>query len=441
MATTPFDSGLYRDLFHDAEIGSLFSDSAEVRAMMLVEGALAKAQGELGIIPELSAAFITRSTREIQVDPTGLAAETAANGIPVPALVNAMRKAMEAPEHAQFLHWGATTQDIMDTALALRLRQVLALIETRMQAVLRLLGDMAETHATLPMAGRTWMQVATPTSFGAVVAGWGLPLLELHAAREGVRAGVVIVSLSGAAGTGAAYGPQAAELRQKLADELRLGNREASWHSARHGLAGLSAWATQISASLAKMGEDVLLMTQSGIGELRLGGGGSSSTMPQKQNPVLPSLLSALARGVIGANTVLQGAAIHRQQRDAAAWMSEWMALGQVCMGVGRGLAVAEEMLAGMTPDPHAMRGNIDDGRGLIYAEALQFALADRMTRPEAQAAVKELCAEIIAQGGSLKDAALAKWDAPELTAVFAPEAQLGLAPSDAHGFAAKTRA
>jgi len=344
MATTPFDSGLYRDLFHDAEIGSLFSDSAETRAMMLVEGALAKVQGSLGIIPELSAAFIERSTREIQIDPTGLAADTGANGIPVPALVKAMRKAMEAPEHAQFLHWGATTQDIMDTALALRLRQVLALIEKRMQAVLTLLADMAETHAALPMAGRTWMQVATPTSFGAVVASWGLPLLDLHEARAGVRAGVVTVSLSGAAGTGAAYGPKAAELRAKLAEELRLGNREASWHSARHGIAGLSAWATQISASLARMGEDILLMSQSGIGELRLGDGGSSSTMPQKQNPV---------------------------KRDAAAWMSEWMALGQVCMAVGRGLAVAEEVLKTLTPNADAMHANIDDGRGLIYAEAL----------------------------------------------------------------------
>jgi 3-carboxy-cis,cis-muconate cycloisomerase len=440
MATTPFDSGLYRDLFHDAEIGSLFSDSAELRAMMLVEGALAKAQGDLGIIPELSAAFIARSTREIQIDPTGLAAETGMNGIPVPALVKAMRKAMEAPEHAQFLHWGATTQDIMDTALALRLRQVLALIEKRMAAVLHLLGDMAETHAELPMAGRTWMQVATPTSFGAVVAGWGLPLLDLYDGRDAVKSGVLTVSLSGATGTGAAYGPKAAELRETLAKELRLGNRDSSWHSARHGIAGLSAWATQISASLAKMGEDVLLMTQSGIGELHLSGGGSSSTMPQKQNPVLPSLLSALARGVIGANTVLQGAVIHRQQRDAAAWMSEWMALGQVCMGAGRGLAVAEEMLQNLNPDAAAMRRNIDDGRGLIYAEALQFALTDRMSRPDAQAAVKELCQTIVTDGGSLKDAALAKWDTPKLAALFTPEAQLGLAPSEAYSFAAKAR-
>ena len=440
MAVTPFDSGLYRDLFHDAEIGSLFSDSAEVRAMMLVEGALAKVQGQLGIIPELSAAFIERSTREIQVDPTGLAAETGANGIPVPALVKAMRKAMEAPEHAQFLHWGATTQDIMDTALALRLRQVLALFEKRLNVVLARMADMSEAYEALPMAGRTWMQVATPTSFGAVVAGWGLPLADLRGGLAAVRSGCLNVSLSGAAGTGTAYGPKAAELRALLADELRLGDRGASWHSARNGIAGLSGWATQVSASLAKMGEDILLMSQTGIGELRLGGGGSSSTMPQKQNPVMPSLLSALARGAIGANTTIQGAAIHRQQRDAAAWMSEWMALGQVCMGLGRGLAVAEDLLGNITPDADAMLAGIDDGRGLIYAEALQFALTDRMSRPDAQAAVKELCLAVIAKGGSLRDAAVAKWDDPGLAGLFTPEAQLGLAPADARAFAAMVR-
>lgn len=446
MATTPFDSALYRDLFHDAEIGSLLSDSAEVRAMMLVEGALAKVQGQLGIIPELSAAFIERSAREIQIDPGGLTSETGANGIPVPALVAAMRKAMEAPEHAQYLHWGATTQDIMDTALALRLRQVFALIEARLQRVLSAMADMADVHADLPIAGRTWMQAATPTSFGAIVASWGAPLWDLHHSRDTVTMGVRNVSLSGACGSAAAYGPKALELREKLADELRLGRRETSWHSVRNGIAGLSAWATQIAASLAKMGEDLLLMSQSGIAEISLGGGGGSSTMPQKQNPVGPSLLSALARGVIGANTTLQGAAIHRQQRDVAAWMSEWIALGQVLMATGKGLLVAEDLLIRLKPDAATMRANIDaplsnGGRGLIYAEALQFALTDRMSRPDAQAAVKALCQDIIANGGSLKDAAIAKWDDPGLAAIFTPEAQLGLAPHDARAFAKMVRA
>ena len=247
--------------------------------------------------------------------------------------------------------------------------------------------------------------------------------------------------MSGAAGTGAAYGPKALELREKLADALRLGRRETSWHSVRNGIAGLSAWCTQISASLAKMAEDLLLMSQSGVAEITLGETGGSSTMPQKQNPVQPSLLSALARGVIGANTTVQGAAIHRQQRDMAAWMSEWVALGQVLMATGRGLTVAEQLLQQITPDAAAMRAGIDDGRGLIYAEALQFALTDRMTRPDAQAAVKELCQRILSEGGNLKEAALAQWDDPVLADLFTPEAQLGLAPQDARAFAEIVRA
>lgn len=440
MATTPFDSPLYRDLFHDAEIGSLFSDSAEIRAMMLVEGALAKTQGALGIIPELSAAFIERGAREIQIDPGGLATETGTNGIPVPALVAAMRKAMEAPEHAQYLHWGATTQDIMDTGLALRLRQVLGLYEKRLEAVLNMLANMAETHAETPMAGRTWMQVATPTSFGAIVAAWGLPLLTLKARLNEVQEGCLKASLSGAAGTASVMGPDAGKLRAEFAEALKLRDPETSWHSNRDGIAGLSAWATQISASLAKMSEDILLMTQSGLAELRLSGGGASSTMPQKQNPVQPSLISALARHVVSANATLQGAAIHRQQRDAAAWMSEWIALGQVCMATGRALGVAETVLTNLTPDEGAMRAHIDDGRGLIYAEALQFHLTDRMTRPEAQAAVKALCQRVLDNGGSLQEAAVAKWDDATLWGIFTPEAQMGQAPADARQFALKAR-
>jgi 3-carboxy-cis,cis-muconate cycloisomerase len=440
MATTPFDSGLYRDLFHDPEIGSLLSDSAEIRAMMLVEGALAKAQGALGIIPELSAAYLERSAREIQIDPGGLAQATGQNGVPVPGLVAAMRKAMEAPEHAQYLHWGATTQDIMDSGLALRLRQVLALYEARLAAVLGQLATLAETYAETPMAGRTWMQVATPTGFGAVVASWGLPLLSLRDQLSGVREGCLKLSLSGAAGTLSAMGADAAQLRQHMAQALKLRDPDSSWHSARDGIAGLSAWATQIATSLGKMGEDILLMSQSGLREITLSAAGRSSTMPQKQNPVAPSLLSALARATVSANTTVQGAAIHRQQRDAAAWMGEWIALGQVLMATGRALSVAETLSAQITADEDAMRANIDDGRGLIYAEALQFALSAKMPRPEAEAAVKALCHQIGTYGGSLRKTAIAKWHDPNLGALFTPEAQLGLAPADARAFAARAR-
>ncbi|PJE34294.1 3-carboxy-cis,cis-muconate cycloisomerase, partial [Pseudooceanicola lipolyticus] len=170
MAASVFDSALYGGLFSPGEAGRLFSDSAEIRAMLLVEGALAKVQGEHGVIPELSAAAISRAAMEVQIDPAAMAEATNSNGVSVPALVAAFRAAMQAPEHAQYVHWGATSQDIQDSALILRLRQALVLIEADLHAVLSALAGLAETHADLPMPARTYGQHATPTSFGAVAA-------------------------------------------------------------------------------------------------------------------------------------------------------------------------------------------------------------------------------------------------------------------------------
>ncbi len=207
MPATPYDSAIYRDLFGDAEIAKLFTDSAEVRAMLLVEGALAKAQGTLGLIPEISAMAIHRDSLELLIDPAGLAAETGQSAVVVPALVKAFRAAMQAPEHSQHVHFGATSQDIMETGLILRLRQVLTIYEARLRAVIKAMGAQAATHADLPMAARTYAQVATVTSFGAVVASWGQPLIR-HLDRLGpVRDDLLTVSLSGAAGTLSAMGP------------------------------------------------------------------------------------------------------------------------------------------------------------------------------------------------------------------------------------------
>ncbi|MFY0692480.1 MAG: adenylosuccinate lyase family protein [Paracoccaceae bacterium] len=441
MAITPFDSALYRDLMHDPEIGKLFTDSAEVRAMMLVEGALARAQGKLGVIPELSANFIHRAAMEVQIDPAGLAEETGRNAVPVPALLAAFRKAMEAPEHAQYLHFGATSQDIMDTGLVLRLRQVLALLETRLTGLLDRLADLAEAHAETPMAARTYGQAATPTSFGAVVADWGTPLLRHVGQLDALRDDVLQVSLSGAAGTLAAMGPEGPAVRKALAQELGLHDPETSWHSTRDQIARLAGWLSQLTVSLGKIGEDLLLMSQSVQGEITLSQGGSSSTMPQKQNPVQPSALVALARMSVGLNSVLQGAGLHRQQRDGAAWMTEWLSLPQLCMAAGQASRIAVDMCRGMTPDTAAMRSNIDDGRGLIYAEALSFALASAMPRMEAQEAVKALCRDVLEDGGSLAEKARATWPDSGLEALFTPEAQLGDAPAQARRFAAAARA
>lgn len=432
MPASPADSALYRGLFSDDETAALFTDSAEIRAMLLVEGALARVQGELGVIPESAAAFIDRSSREVMIDPAALAAGTAVNGVPVPALIAAFRKAMEAPDHARYLHWGATSQDIMETGQALRLRRVIALWETRLDDLARQLARLARDHAALPMAARTYGQLATPTSFGAVVAGWGHPLLRHRKRLAAVRDDLAVVSLGGAAGTLSALGPEGPAIRAALARALGLGDPGHGWHSERDRIGTFAAWMAGLASSLGKMGEDLLLLTQSGVSEVALSGAGGSSTMPQKQNPVGPSVLVALARQVIALSGVVQGAGLHRQQRDGAAWFTEWLSLPQLCILTGRALSLALDLSHRVTPDAQAMARGLDDGAGLIRAEEFTFFLARHMPRPEAQARVQELCAKAQAGGPSLADLVAAAFPGLHLPA----QGGLGTAPDDARAFA-----
>lgn len=432
MPASAADSAIYRQLFSDEATAALFTDSAEIRAMLLVEGALARVQGRLGLIPEISAAYIDRSSREAQIDPVALTAETARNGVPVPGLVAAFRKAMQAPEHAQFLHWGATSQDIMDTALALRLRRICEIWDERLAALIAALGRLARDHADLKMAARTYGQLATPSSFGAVVAGWGRPLLRHRARLDALRGEIATVSLGGAAGTLSAMGGDGPAVRAALAAELGLADPGHSWHAERDRIGAFAAWMAGLTASLAKIGEDLILMTQSGIDEIRLAGAGGSSTMPQKQNPVGPSVLVALARQAAALATAVQGAGIHRQQRDGAAWFVEWLSLPQLAISTGRALSLAQDLAGRIAPDAAAMLRALEGESGLIHAEALTFALARQMPRPQAQERVKALCDEATASRRSLTELVARDFPGIDIAAVGG----MGTAPAEARAFA-----
>ena len=436
MSISPFDSALYRDLFVDREVATLFTDTAEVRAMLVVEGMLAKVQGALGVIPPESAAFIHRSSLEVQIDPAGMAEATGQNGVSVPALVAAFRKEMEAPEHAQYAHWGATSQDIIDTGLALRLRQALALIEARGDRLAVALAHLAEAHADTPMVARTYGQTATPTSFGAVAAGWGWPWRAHQERLAAIRPRLLVVTLSGAAGTGAALGPKAANTRAALAKALKLGDPGRSIHATRDHVAEPAGWLSLVAGSFGKMGEDLLLLAQSDAGEVRFGGAGESSTMPQKQNPVGASVLVALARHVQALNGAMQGAALHRQARDGAAWFTEWLSLPAMVMGVAKGLSIAADLAETLEPQVEVMAARLNDPLGLIHAEALSFALAAHTPRPDAQAAVKSACKEAMAAGTPLLALLQAVHPAVNLADVVDPAQAMGDAPAEARAFA-----
>ena len=440
MPGSVFDSSLYASLFPTGEVGRLFSDSAAIRAMLLVEGALAKVQGEQGVIPDESGAAIYRASLEVSIDPGALAQATGQNGVVVPALVAAFRDGMQAPEHAQYVHWGATSQDIIDTGLMLRLRQSLTMIEADLTAAIVSLGRLAKTHADLPMVARTWGQQATPTSFGAFVAEWGAPLLGLMQELPGLRENCLLVSLSGAAGTSSALGPKAAQTRAALARALDVGDPGRCWHTDRTAILRLGDWLTRVTLACGKLGGDLTALTQTEVGEVTLGDGGASSTMPQKQNPVAASTLVALARQGAALNGVLQGSSMQMFQRDGAAWFGEWMCLPQIVLGAAASVGIARDLCAVLTPNRERMAATLASGFDMIHAEALSFALAAQMRRPEAQATVKGLCREAQETNTSLSE--LVRRDWPDLDAgLFDPARQMGHAPESARDFAAKAAA
>ena len=441
MATTAFESAIYRQLMSDAETGARFTDRAEINGWLRAEAALAKAQGALGLIPAASAAAIEKTCAEIALEPASLADGTARDGIPIPAFVAELRATLGNDTHASYLHFGATTQDIMDTGLMLRLREVCDIFDARLKLALQALADLADAHAELPLAARTRRLPATPTSFGAVAAAWGAPLLGEAEVLARLRPRLLRASLAGAAGNSAALGPRARELRAAFASELGLGADDACWHSDRAPLVEFASWMTRVNGALARIAEDCLLAAVPEVGELILAGGGGSSTLPHKRNPVQAETLASLFQLAAALDGAMTQVLVHRQQRDGAMWMLEWHALPQICMACGRSLQLGIAMLAGLEVDAARMRANLDGTHGLVYAEAISFRLAEEMPRPEAQARVKQWCADALAQGRGLVELAAEQYPAVDWDAVAEPAALLGDAPSQARDFAVRARA
>ena len=438
MSASPFDSLIHARLFGDADLGRLFSDTAEIRAMMLVLGALAQVQGQAGVIPAASGAFLHRATMEIQIDPAGLAKSVGENGVSVPGLVAAMRKALEAPEHAAYLHWGATSQDIQDSALMLRARQALAVIAARLQMALVKFADLAEAEAETPMAARSYGQIAVPSSFGALVAAWGWHVVAALG-RLRALAPRLAVSLSGAGGTGTMLGPDPAAIRAGLAQALGLADPGRSWHAERTLITDLAQSGLSVTGAGAKIGADLLILTRSDVAEVRLSGGGASSTMPQKENPVAPSVLVALAR-YGAAQAAALSAPAHQEARDGAAWFTEWLMLPGLVMAAGKSAALLAEIAQQITPDHASMAARLADPLGLIHAEALSFALARQMPRPDAQAEIKRLAPAARASGTPLPDLVAAAHPAM-IPPPLAGRQTLGTAPDEARDFAMAARA
>ncbi len=416
MTVSLFDSELYGGLFSDREIVALLDDRARLRAMLEVEAALARVQGRLGAIPAAAATRIAEVAESLELDPGALAPGTASAGVPVPALVASLRAAVGA-EAGAYVHWGATSQDIMDSGLVLRLRAVLDALDGRLVGAIETLAALAQEHRGTVMAARTRSQQALPTTFGLKAAGWLLPLARHRERLAQLRPRLLAVQFGGGAGTLAALGEDGVEVMEALATELGLAIPPAPWHSQRDGIAELAAWFALVTGSLGKIGEDLVLLAQSEVGEVTTrggpGGGGGSSTLPQKTNPVAAEALVTLARFNAGLLTPATEALLQAQERGGAAWALEWLTLPQMAAATGAALRLAAAALDGLVVDTARMAANLEASNGLILAEAASFALAGHMPRPEAQALVKAACAEAAESGRHLMDVLAEMSEAP----------------------------
>lgn len=425
MAASAFDSLIYGRLFADDAIMAQLDDRAQVRSMLRVEAALARAEAGAGLIPGEAAERIAAVAESLDLDPAGLAEATAANGVPVSALVASLREAVDG-DASSWVHWGATSQDIVDTSLALRLRQITTELEARLDVLVRRLLDLARRHATTATLARTRSQAAVPTSFGLKAAVWAAPLQRHRVRLAELKPRVLVVQLGGAAGTRSALGSKGADVVQRLAGDLSLAPATLPWHAQRDGLAELAGWLSLVTGSLAKLGLDITLLAQTGIEELRVGGGGGSSTMPQKDNPVGAELLVALARHNAALLGEMHQALIHGQERDGAAWSGEWLALPQMLAGTGAALSRAGALVGALSVDTGRMTGNLAAMNGLACAEAATFALARCMPRREAEALVTTAVERTRANGGDLLDHLAAATDADvDWDALKSPAAQI----------------
>jgi 3-carboxy-cis,cis-muconate cycloisomerase len=402
----PADSPILGTLYGSDAMRALFDERAYFQRMLDVEAALARVQARLGIIPADAADAITRAARVENLSTDELAASARNVGYPVVGLVAGLSRAAGAA--GGWTHWGATTQDIMDTATVLQVREGLSLIRAGLAGMVAALALQAEKHRHTVMAGRTHLQQALPITLGLKCAVWAQPLIAHVHRLDALRPRVEQVSFAGAAGTLASLGDHGIAVMEGLAAELGLAAPAAPWHVCRDGLAETVAFLGLVCGSLAKLATDVTLLAQTEVGELAepyVAGRGSSSTMPQKRNPIASEYILAAARTVHALVPVMLGAMAADHERATGPWQAEPLVLPQAFVLTHGALQHAGAIAEGMVVDAARMRRNLDLTGGLIVAEAVMMGLAPQIGRGEAHHVVKHACDAALAEHISLADA------------------------------------
>jgi len=394
---TPNVPRLHAGLDSTPAMEAIFSDRTRVQRMLDVEAALAVAEARHGVIPVGAVAPIGATCDAGVIDFAALAAAAATAGnlaIPLVRQLTARVAASDA-EAAKYVHWGATSQDVIDTGTALQLRDALAQIDADLRQLGHALCELAERHRTTPQVGRTWMQHALPITFGAKVAGW-LDALTRHYARlQQVRTQSAVLQFGGAAGTLAALGDKGLQVAQSLAGELKLGLPILPWHAARDRFAEAATTLGLLTGTLGKMARDIALLSQTEIAELAeptAPGRGGSSAMPHKRNPVSCAAALAAAERVPYLVATMLGAMTQENERALGGWQAEWETLPQVVRLSACALQQMLYVCSGLHVDVERMRHNLDLTQGQIMAEAVTMALGAKIGRQAAYEVVERAC-------------------------------------------------
>jgi 3-carboxy-cis,cis-muconate cycloisomerase len=408
--------------FSTPAMAAIFAAEARVRHMLDFEAALARAEARAEVIPAEAAAVIAAASQVERFDLAALEEEAAVAGTPAIPLVR-MLTALVAGDARRFVHWGATSQDAVDTALVLQMRAGFDELIAGVLAIGAACAALAERYRHTPMAGRTLLQQALPITFGLKAARW-LALATRQAQRlHELRARVLVVQFGGAAGTLASLGDAGLRVTELLAEELGLAVPELPWHAERDRIGEVAAALGVAAGTLAKIASDVALLAQTEVGEVAeasVAGKGGSSALPQKRNPVDATFALAAARLAQGAVTTILGALAQEHERAVGGWQVEWVALPALFCHAAGTIARIQAAVTGLVPDPERMQANLALTDGLIMAESVTMALAPQLGRLEAYRLVREACERAGAQGIPLRQALL---DNAQVCAALSPSA------------------
>src|SRR5262245_26020780 len=436
MPSTALDSIIFRDIFSTSEMRLVFSDEYRTACYLEIEAALARVQGRLGIIPKEAANEIVAKCKVENIDFAKLKATTERIGYPILGVVQQI-VAFCDNGLGEWCHWGATTQDITDTATIMQIRAALDLVEQDMERIAAALAQLARDHRDTPMAGRSNLQQAVPLTFGFKCACL-LAAMQRHRARlKQLRPRVLVGEFAGAVGTLASLGKDGLKVQQGLMADLKLGQPEIAWHTVRDRIGEVGCFLGLVTGTLGKVSMDVKLLMQTEVAEVFEPfheGRGSSSTMPQKRNPVSSLYIHSTVALVRQHVAALLEAAVADHERSTGPWEIEWISLPEIFLLSSGALVQTKLLVQGLEVDAKRMRENLDLTLGMIVSEAVMMGLGPHLGRQRAHDLVYDICRKVAATGEPLvellaRDSEIAKYlTSAELDKMCDPARYLGLA-------------